>query len=115
MRSSGLNAKSLDTGRSHKSPSKNLCENCVLPALDDDPHLVLNKKILMTNTSTPYHRGGIMNASGHVYAMHDKCVYLQTHELGRPSLRTNNALGIMSSKCGNSSAQESKEESDKDD
>ena len=36
-----------------------------------------------------------MNASGHVYAMHDKCVYLRTQELGRPSLLTHNALGIM--------------------
>jgi len=36
-----------------------------------------------------------MNASGHVYAMRDKCVYLRTQELGRPSLLTNNALGIM--------------------
>jgi len=29
-------------------------------------------KVLMTNTSTPYHRGDMMNASGHVYAMNEK-------------------------------------------
>ena len=36
-----------------------------------------------------------MNALGHVYAMHDKCVYLRTQELIRQSLLTHNALGIM--------------------
>ena len=36
-----------------------------------------------------------MNASGHVYAMHDRCVYLWTQELRRPSLLTHNALVIM--------------------
>ena len=32
-------------------------------------------KNLMTNTSTPYHRGDMMNASGHGYSMHDKHIY----------------------------------------
>ena len=36
-----------------------------------------------------------MNATENVYAMHDKCVYLRTKELGRPSLLTHNALGIV--------------------
>jgi len=52
-------------------------------------------KVLMTYMSTPYHKGGMMNASGHLHAMRDKCVYLWTQELGRPSLLTYNALGIM--------------------
>jgi len=52
-------------------------------------------KVLMTNTSTPYHRGGMMNAPRHVHAMRDKCVYLRIQELERPSLLTHNALGIM--------------------
>ena len=29
-------------------------------------------KIVMINTSTPYHRGGMMNALENDYAMHDK-------------------------------------------
>ena len=37
-------------------------------------------KILITNTSTPYHRGHMMNASGHDYAMHDKRIYQLTQD-----------------------------------
>lgn len=37
-------------------------------------------KILMTNTSTPYHRGDMMNALGHGYAMHDKRIYQPTQD-----------------------------------
>ena len=32
-------------------------------------------EILMVNTSTPYHRGDMMNESRHGYAMHDKRIY----------------------------------------
>ena len=37
-------------------------------------------KILMANTSTPYHKGDMMNASGHGYAMHDKRAYQLTQD-----------------------------------
>jgi len=37
-------------------------------------------KILMTNTSTPYHRGDMMKALGHEYAMHDKRIYKLTQD-----------------------------------
>ena len=42
-------------------------------------------KVLMTNTSTPYHRGGMMNASGLVYAMHDK-ICLSTDTRARKTI-----------------------------
>jgi len=32
-------------------------------------------EILMANTSTPYHRGDVMNESGHGYAILDKRIY----------------------------------------
>ena len=32
----------------------------------------------MINTLTPYHRGDMMNASGHGYAMHEKRIYQMT-------------------------------------
>jgi len=63
--------------------------------------MFVGMKVLMTNMSTTYHRGCMMNASGHVYAMRDKRVYLQIQKLGRPqelgrtSLLSHNVLGIM--------------------
>ena len=32
-------------------------------------------EILMANTSTPYHKGDMMNETGHGYVMHDKHIY----------------------------------------
>ena len=50
-------------------------------------------KILMTNTSTPYHKGDMMNASGHGYAMHDKRIYQLTQDTQKTTLSYPQCIG----------------------
>ena len=48
--------------------------------------MFVRMKILMSRTSTPYHRGDMMNASGHGYAMHDKRIYQLTQDAPKDHL-----------------------------
>ena len=53
-------------------------------------------EILMTNTSTPYHRAGMMNESRHGYAMHDKRIYQTNTRCPKDHpFHINNALSTM--------------------
>jgi len=50
-------------------------------------------KILMTNTSTPYHRGDMMNASGHGYATYDKRIYQLTQDARKTTFSYPQCIG----------------------
>ena len=50
-------------------------------------------EILMTNTSTLYHKGYMMNESGHGYAMHDKCIYQLTQDTRKTTFCYQQCIG----------------------